>query len=54
MGRKQRLAEFVGLTDDEVQAIARDPKHPLRRKARTELKFRGLANQQKRRKRRSP
>lgn len=51
VGRKQRHSEFANLTDDEVAAIARDPKQPkaVRRKAQAEEKFRDTRNKGKQR-----
>lgn len=46
----KRHAEFVGMTDDEIREIARNPKLPeaVRGKARTEEKARKLRNRRKR------
>lgn len=52
MGKKQRHSEFIGLTAEEVAAIAKNASTPkaLRRKAIAELKYRGKRNTQKRNK----
>jgi len=46
----RRHAELVGMTDDEIREIARNPKLPddVRGKARTEEKARKLRNRRKR------
>jgi hypothetical protein len=51
MGKKQRHTEFIGLTDDQLLALIKDPHTPrdIRRKAVREAKFRGLRNIKKRR-----
>jgi hypothetical protein len=45
VGRRQRHSEFVGLTDAEVRALARDPTLPaaVRREAQAEEKYRKQA-----------
>lgn len=50
MGKRQRYSEFIGVSDEEVQRVADDPKTPerSRQKAITELKFRGLRNRRRR------
>lgn len=51
MGRKQRDSAFVNLTDEQIQALARDKTidRELRRRAQAEEKFRGLRSKRKRR-----
>jgi hypothetical protein len=50
MGRRQRDSAFVNLSDEEVQALARDKTidTELRRRAQAEEKFRGLRTWKKR------
>ncbi|MBV9310843.1 MAG: hypothetical protein JOZ73_08420 [Solirubrobacterales bacterium] len=50
MGRKQRDSAFVNLTDEQIQALARDKSisKELRRRAQAEEKFRGLRSKKQR------
>ncbi len=53
MGKRQRLTQFVGLTNEELLALIDDPCTPadIRQAAIREAKYRGLRNLQKRRER---
>jgi hypothetical protein len=46
--QNKRDTGFIHLTDDEVNAIAKDKNDPRQRRAQTEQKARGLRNKQKR------
>ncbi|HEX4806582.1 MAG TPA: hypothetical protein VFU94_11840 [Conexibacter sp.] len=50
MGRRQRHSEFMGLSPEEVERLAKDGRTPpaMRLKAVAELKFAKLRNRQKR------
>lgn len=53
MGRRQRLSQFVGVSDAEVLALIANPQTPrdVRQAAVREAKFRKLRNVRKRRRR---